>query len=76
MKKISKSQLEKRIEEKDDVISLLKGQLVSKDEQIKEMSTRYRETHTLLGAMQRMLAPLLGQSDPYKTTSTSESPQN
>lgn len=60
------SQLEKRIDEKDDVILLLKGQLISKDEQIKELSTRYRETHTLLGAMQRMLAPLLGQSDPFK----------
>ena len=61
-------QLEKRIEEKDDVIGLLKGQLVSKDEQIRELSTRYRETHSLLGAMQRMLAPLLGQGDPYKAT--------
>jgi hypothetical protein len=60
-------QLEKRIEEKDDVIGLLKGQLVAKDEQIGELSTRYRETHTLLGAMQRMFAPLLGQSDPYNT---------
>lgn len=59
-------QLEKRIEEKDDVIVLLKGQLVAKDEQIGEMSTRYRETHTLLGAMQRMIAPLLGQADPYQ----------
>jgi len=58
-------QLEKRIEEKDDVIGLLKGQLVAKDEQIGELSTRYRETHSLLGAMQRMFAPLLGQSDPY-----------
>lgn len=58
-------QLEKRIEEKDDVIDLLKGQLVAKDDQIGELSTRYRETHTLLGAMQRMLAPLLGQADPY-----------
>ena len=60
-------QLEKRIEEKDDVIGLLKGQLVAKDEQIGELSTRYRETHSLLGAMQRMLAPLLGQADPYTT---------
>lgn len=60
------SQLEKRIEEKDDVIGLLKGQLVAKDEQIGELSTRYRETHSLLGAMQRMFAPLLGQADPYK----------
>jgi hypothetical protein len=67
------SQLEKRIEEKDDVIVLLKGQLVAKDEQIKELSTRYRETHTLLGAMQRMLAPLLGQSDPYKAGSNTDS---
>ena len=58
-------QLEKRIEEKDDVIGLLKGQLVAKDEQIGELSTRYRETHSLLGAMQRMFAPLLGQADPY-----------
>ena len=62
------SQLEKRIDEKDDVILLLKGQLNSKDEQIKELSTRYRETHTLLGAMQRMLAPLLGQGDPFKAS--------
>jgi len=60
-------QLEKRIDEKDDVIGLLKGQLVAKDEQIGELSTRYRETHSLLGAMQRMFAPLLGQADPYKT---------
>lgn len=67
------SQLEKRIEEKDDVIVLLKGQLIAKDEQIKELSTRYRETHTLLGAMQRMLAPLLGQSDPFKAGSNPDS---
>jgi hypothetical protein len=60
-------QLEKRIDEKDEVIDLLKGQLVAKDDQISELSTRYRETHTLLGAMQRMLAPLLGQADPYET---------
>ena len=65
-------QLEKRIEEKDDVIGLLKGQLVAKDEQIGELSTRYRETHSLLGAMQRMFAPLLGQSDPYVAPETRE----
>ena len=65
-------QLEKRIEEKDDVIGLLKGQLIAKDEQIGELSTRYRETHSLLGAMQRMFAPLLGQSDPYKASEKRE----
>lgn len=65
-------QLEKRIEEKDDVIGLLKGQLAAKDEQISELSTRYRETHSLLGAMQRMFAPLLGQSDPYTAPDSRE----
>ena len=60
------AQLEKRIEEKDQVISLITTQLSAKDQQISELSTRYRETHTLLGAMQRMLAPLLGQNDPYQ----------
>ena len=68
-------QLEKRIDEKDDVIGLLKDQLVAKDEQIGELSTRYRETHSLLGAMQRMFAPLLGQSDPYKTAPQAEHEQ-
>ena len=60
------AQLEKRIEEKDQVITLITTQLTAKDQQISELSTRYRETHTLLGAMQRMLAPLLGQQDPYQ----------
>ncbi len=61
------AQLEKRIEEKDQVITLITTQLTAKDQQISELSTRYRETHTLLGAMQRMLAPMLGQQDPYQT---------
>jgi hypothetical protein len=65
------AQLEKRIEEKDQVITLITTQLTAKDQQISELSTRYRETHTLLGAMQRMLAPLLGQQDPYQAA-----PQN
>ena len=65
-------QLEKRIDEKDDVIGLLKGQLVAKDQQITDLSTRFgnlsdrfADTQKLLGAMQRMFAPLLGQADPY-----------
>lgn len=67
-------QLEKRIDEKDDVIGLLKGQLVAKDQQINDLSTRFgnlsdrfADTQKLLGAMQRMFAPLLGQRDPYAT---------
>ncbi len=66
------TQLEKRIDEKDDVIGLLKGQLVAKDQQITDLSTRFgnlsdrfADTQKLLGAMQRMFAPLLGQADPY-----------
>ena len=69
------TQLEKRIEEKDDVIGLLKGQLVTKDKQIGDLSERFTslsdrfsDTQKLIGAMQRMLAPLLGQGDPYSTT--------
>ena len=65
-------QLETRIDEKDEVIGLLKGQLVAKDQQITDLSTRFgnlsdrfADTQKLLGAMQRMFAPLLGQADPY-----------
>ena len=68
------TQLETRIGEKDEVIGLLKGQLVAKDQQITDLSTRFgnlsdrfADTQKLLGAMQRMFAPLLGQGDPYST---------
>ena len=43
----------------------LREQVSKKDEQITDLSKRFGETQTLLGAMQRMLAPLLGQSDPF-----------
>ena len=43
----------------------LRDQVSKKDEQITDLSKRFGETQTLLGAMQRMLAPLLGQSDPF-----------
>ena len=73
------TQLEKRIDEKDDVIGLLKGQLVAKDQQITDLSTRFgnlsdrfADTQKLLGAMQRMFAPLLGQGDPYSATEQRE----
>lgn len=45
----------------------LREQVVKKDEQISDLSNRFSETQTLLGAMQRMLAPLLGQADPFKS---------
>jgi len=43
----------------------LREQVTKKDEQITDLSKRFGETQTLLGAMQRMLAPLLGQADPF-----------
>jgi hypothetical protein len=75
------NQLETRINEKDEVIGLLKGQLVAKDQQITDLSTRFgnlsdrfADTQKLLGAMQRMFAPLLGQADPYATAEEREAP--
>ncbi len=52
------SQLEKRIEEKDDVITLLKGQLVAKDEQITRHSERERETNLLIRGLQNLVLRL------------------
>ena len=76
-------QLETRIEEKDDVIGLLKGQLIAKDQQITDLSTRFgnlsdrfADTQKLLGAMQRMFAPLLGQADPYANPEQREAQDN
>jgi hypothetical protein len=43
----------------------LRDQVKKKDEQISDLSTRFSETQTLLGAMQRMFAPLLGQAHPF-----------
>lgn len=43
----------------------LRNQLTKKDEQIEDLSQRFKETQGLLGAVQRMLAPLLGQPDPF-----------
>lgn len=75
------TQLEKRIDEKDEVIGLLKGQLNAKDQQITDLSTRFgnlsdrfADTQKLLGAMQRMFAPLLGQADPYAPADKSDEP--
>jgi hypothetical protein len=43
----------------------LRDQVKKKDEQITDLSKRFGETQALLGATQRMLAPLLGQADPF-----------
>ena len=39
----------------------LRGQVVTKDGQIKELTERSRETNILIGGLQKMLTPLLGR---------------
>jgi hypothetical protein len=45
----------------------LRDQIGKKDDQLADLSKRFGETQTLLGALQRMLAPALGQPDPFAT---------
>jgi len=45
----------------------LRDLATKKDEQIPDLSKRFSETQVLLGAMQKMLAPMLGQADPFRS---------
>ena len=51
-------------------VEFLRGQISTKDAQIKELTERSRETNLLVGGLQRMLAPLLGSPDPYPAQAT------
>jgi hypothetical protein len=42
--------------------SFLRTQLIVKDEQIKDLTERARETNHLIAGLQKMLTPLLGRS--------------
>jgi hypothetical protein len=42
-------------------VDFLRGQISTKDAQIKELTERSRETNVLIGGLQRMLSPLLGR---------------
>jgi hypothetical protein len=46
-------------------VEFLRGQISTKDLQIKELTERSRETNVLIGGLQRLLAPLLGSPDPH-----------
>jgi hypothetical protein len=46
-------------------VEFLRGQIGTKDAQIKELTERSRETNILIGGLQRMLTPLLGSPDPH-----------
>lgn len=50
----------------------LREQVAKKDNHLEDLSKRFGETQFLLGAMQKMLAPLLGQSDPFARTPPSD----
>jgi len=56
-------QLEKRIDEKDDEIRFLRSEVAVKNDQIKDLTERARETNHLIAGLQRILTPLLGGSN-------------
>ncbi|WP_316158322.1 MULTISPECIES: hypothetical protein [unclassified Bradyrhizobium] len=60
-------QLEKRLVEKDGEIVFLRGEVSVKNDQIKDLTERARETNHLIAGLQRMLTPLLGHPDGPKS---------
>jgi hypothetical protein len=56
-------QLEKRLDEKDGEITFLRTEVSIKNDQIKDLTERARETNHLIAGLQKMLTPLLGRSD-------------
>jgi hypothetical protein len=60
-------QLETRLVEKNDVISVLRSELSVKNDQIKDLTERARETNHLIAGLQKMLTPLLGGSRDHIT---------
>ncbi len=57
-------------------VEFLRGQISTKDLQIKELTERSRETNVLIGGLQRLLAPLLGSPDPHPPTTMEHAPQH
>jgi hypothetical protein len=60
-------QLEKRLGEKDGEIVFLRGEVSVKNDQIKDLTERARETNHLIAGLQRMITPLLGRPDELKS---------
>jgi hypothetical protein len=54
-------QLEKRLGEKDGEIAFLRSEVAVKNDQIKDLTERAKETNHLIAVLQRMLTPLLGR---------------
>jgi hypothetical protein len=55
-------QLEKRLDEKDSEIGFLRSEVAVKNDQIKDLTERARETNHLIAGLQKMLTPLLGRA--------------
>jgi hypothetical protein len=56
-------QLETRLDEKDGEITFLRSEVSVKNDQIKDLTERARETNHLIAGLQKMLTPLLGRPD-------------
>jgi hypothetical protein len=56
-------QLEKRLGEKDGEIQFLRTEVAVKNDQIKDLTERARETNHLIAGLQKMLTPLLGRPE-------------
>lgn len=68
-------QLEKRLEEKDGEIGFLRSEINIKNDQIKDLTERARETNHLIAGLQKMLTPLLGRpAERAEATDTTQSP--
>jgi len=68
-------QLEKRLGEKDNEIGFLRSEVVVKNNQIKDLTERARETNHLIAGLQTMLSPLLGAGEqPQKKESLDNFP--
>jgi len=55
----------KYIQRLEGEVEFLRNEVSTKNAQIKELTERSRETNLLVGGLQRMLAPLLGTSNPF-----------
>ncbi len=51
-------QLEKRIEEKDDVIGMLRGELAQRNDELVRRNERERETNILIRGLQNLVLQL------------------
>jgi hypothetical protein len=56
---------ERYIHRLEGEVTFLRDEVATKNAQIRELTERSRETNTLIGGLQRIIAPLLGSPDPY-----------